>query len=176
MIGAAARLLARHGLEGTSFSTVLAESGAPRGSIYHHFPDGKDQLVREAVVVVGARFQTYVDGLTCATPTEAVREVTAVWRDVLERSDATSGCAIAAVAVAGDEGPRAATGAVFAAWQASIAALLQRSGLTAKMAAAVAPIMIAAIEGALVMSRAQASLTPFDDVAVQLERLVDPPS
>ena len=68
MIAAATRLLARDGLEGTSFSTVLAESGAPRGSIYHHFPEGKDQLVREAVEEVGRRFVIYLDSLAPATP------------------------------------------------------------------------------------------------------------
>jgi hypothetical protein len=84
----------------------------------------------------------------------------------------TSGCAIAAVAVAGNTGPRAATGAVFIAWQASISALLQRSGLNERMSDAIAPMMIASIEGALVMSRAQESLKPFDSVVAQLERLV----
>ena len=172
MIAAATRLLARDGLEGTSFSTVLAESGAPRGSIYHHFPEGKDQLVREAVEEVGRRFVTYLDSLTPATPRDAVREVTAVWRSVLESSRVTSGCAIAAVAVAGDTGPRAATGMVFIAWQASISALLQRSGLNRPTSDAIAPMMIASIEGALVMSRAQESLMPFDSVVAQLERLV----
>ena len=172
MIAAATRLLARDGLEGTSFSTVLAESGAPRGSIYHHFPEGKDQLVCEAVEEVGRRFVTYLDSLAPATPLDAVREVTAVWRSVLENSRVTSGCAIAAVAVAGNTSPRAATGAVFIAWQASISSLLQRSGLNEPTSNAIAPMMIASIEGALVMSRAQESLTPFDSVVAQLERLV----
>ena len=96
---------------------------------------------------VGRRFVTYLDARAPATPLNAVREVTAVWRSVLENSRVTSGCAIAAVAVAGNTGPRAATGAVFIAWQASI-------------------------EDAIVMSRAQESLKPFDSVVAQLERLV----
>ena len=71
MITAATLLLARDGLEGTSFSTVLAESGAPRGSIYHHFPEGKDQLVREAGEEVGRRCVTSLDSLAPATPRAA---------------------------------------------------------------------------------------------------------
>jgi hypothetical protein len=61
---------------------------------------------------------------------------------------------------------------VFIAWQTSITALLQRSGLNERMSDAIAPMMIASIEGALVMSRAQESLKPFDSVVAQLERLV----
>ena len=53
MIESAAILLATRGLEGTSFSDVLERSGAPRGSIYHHFPEGKDELVDAAIALAG---------------------------------------------------------------------------------------------------------------------------
>ncbi|HAM27085.1 MAG TPA: TetR/AcrR family transcriptional regulator, partial [Microbacteriaceae bacterium] len=45
MAEGAALLLAKHGLQGTSFSEVLELTGAPRGSVYHHFPNGKNQLI-----------------------------------------------------------------------------------------------------------------------------------
>ena len=54
MVAGATRLLARKGLEGTSFAEVLAAAGAPRGSTYHHFPGGKRELVQEAVELAGA--------------------------------------------------------------------------------------------------------------------------
>jgi len=43
MVAGAARLLAEKGMEGTSFAEVLAATGAPRGSTYHHFPGGKTE-------------------------------------------------------------------------------------------------------------------------------------
>ena len=49
MIESATTLLAMRGVQGTAFSDVLERSGAPRGSIYHHFPRGKDQLVEAAI-------------------------------------------------------------------------------------------------------------------------------
>ena len=55
MIEGAVRLLARHGLQATSFTEVLELTGAPRGSIYHHFPGGKDELISAAVDRAGAR-------------------------------------------------------------------------------------------------------------------------
>src|SRR5919201_518936 len=48
MIESAMALVAEHGVDGTSFSQVIEHSGAPRGSIYHHFPGGKAQLMEEA--------------------------------------------------------------------------------------------------------------------------------
>ena len=53
MVLGALRLLATNGLEGVSFSTVLELTGAPRGSIYHHFPEGKNQLIGLAIVRAG---------------------------------------------------------------------------------------------------------------------------
>jgi len=53
MIERAAILLAQKGLQGASFSEVLEASGAPRGSLYHHFPGGKDELVLAAVALAG---------------------------------------------------------------------------------------------------------------------------
>src|ERR1700727_57477 len=55
MVRAAAALLSERGLSGTSFSEVIERSGAPRGSIYHHFPDGKEGLTAEAIALVRER-------------------------------------------------------------------------------------------------------------------------
>jgi TetR/AcrR family transcriptional regulator, lmrAB and yxaGH operons repressor len=55
MVQSAIVLLAKRGYQATSFSEVLTESEAPRGSIYHHFPEGKDQLIAAAIEVAGAR-------------------------------------------------------------------------------------------------------------------------
>ena len=54
MVIGAAQLLAERGLQDTSFSQVLELTGAPRGSIYHHFPGGKDELVAAAIDLAGA--------------------------------------------------------------------------------------------------------------------------
>ena len=59
MIVAAQELLSERGYAGTSFGDVIERSGAPRGSIYHHFPEGKQQLVTEAV-------QRYAAGVLAA--------------------------------------------------------------------------------------------------------------
>ncbi|HAN23997.1 MAG TPA: TetR/AcrR family transcriptional regulator, partial [Microbacterium ginsengisoli] len=63
MADTAARLLAERGYQATSFSDVIAASGAPRGSIYHHFPGGKDELVELAVRRQADRVIGLVDGV-----------------------------------------------------------------------------------------------------------------
>ena len=173
MVRAAARLLSRDGLEGTSFSTVLAASGAPRGSVYHHFPGGKDQLVEQAVRAVGAGLVARAAQLRPAGPGAAVREVAGLWRDALVTADRVDGCAVAAVGVAGGPAQREVVGEVFADWERAVAAVLARSGLPDERAERFAGTVIAGVEGAVVLARAAGGPAPFDRVVDDLAELAE---
>jgi TetR/AcrR family transcriptional regulator, lmrAB and yxaGH operons repressor len=169
MVEAAVRLLATKGLEGTSFAEVLELSGAPRGSIYHHFPGGKDELVTEAVALARDRAMSYLEEQAGKSPREIAAAFLALWRTVLTRSDLGAGCAVLAVTVAtDDEELLARTADVFRGWRSRLAALLTDVGLSADEAARYAATLIASSEGAVVMARAEQSMEPFDLVAEQL--------
>src|SRR5258705_12755223 len=99
MISSAMQLLARRGLQATSFSEVLEHSGAPRGSVYHHFPGGKDQLVVAAMDLAGDRAIELLNR-KAGEPAEAVAAwFLHIWREVLIRSSLDAGCAVLAVPV-----------------------------------------------------------------------------
>src|SRR6202020_3651580 len=172
MVESAVVLLAKRGFQGASFTEVLAHSKAPRGSIYHHFPDGKEQLIAAAVDYAGARAVLLMDTLSGRSAVEVVDAFMAMWRAVLERSGFTAGCSVLAVTVSADSGvllERA--GEVFRSWQARLAELLRAGGLAAEDADGLATMMIAASEGAVVLARAQRSLAPLDTVHRQLRVL-----
>jgi AcrR family transcriptional regulator len=169
MIDGAIRLLARQGLQATSFSEVLELTGAPRGSIYHHFPEGKDQLVGAAVDRAGARALGAFDGKQEASAEELTALFLGIWRELLVRTRCGAGCAVLAVTVATDSQELLRhAGAVFRSWRGQLAELFERAGLPAKEAAKFAATLVAASEGAVVLSRAEQSLEPFDLVAEQL--------
>src|SRR3954469_10334887 len=100
MVSGAVRLLAQQGLQATSFSEVLQLTGAPRGSIYHHFPGGKDQLVAAAVDAAGDHAMRVLDGLAGSSPEKITETFLGLWRLLLETSGNTAGCAVLAVTVA----------------------------------------------------------------------------
>src|ERR1700735_3507260 len=100
MIELTAVLLARKGLQGTSFSEVLEASGAPRGSLYHHFPGGKDELVLAAVGLAGEQALYAMERMAGKPGGEVASAFLGLWRMVLERSDFRAGCAALAVTVA----------------------------------------------------------------------------
>src|ERR1700689_626480 len=130
MVESAVVLLAKSGYQGASFTEVLADSGAPRGSIYHHFPDGKEQLIAAAIDYAGARAVQLLDALSGRGAVEIVDGFMAMWRSVLESSSFTAGCPVLAVTVSADSRRLLKNaGDVFRSWQARLAELLRSAGL-----------------------------------------------
>jgi len=169
MIEGAALLLAKNGLQGTSFSEVLTLTGAPRGSVYHHFPDGKDQMVAAAVDFAGARALAFLDEAAGQDAVALTKGFLALWRSVLTRSHHSAGCAVLAVTVAAESTELMdAASTVFRTWRARLAELLEADGVDSASAARFAATLIAASEGAVVMSRADRDLVAFELVADQL--------
>jgi TetR/AcrR family transcriptional regulator, lmrAB and yxaGH operons repressor len=174
MIVGAARLLAERGLQETSFSEVLELTGAPRGSIYHHFPEGKDQLVAAAVDLAGAHAIALIDGSGATSALDITKHFLGMWRETLVRSNYTAGCSVLAVTIATDSPDLLAHAAnVFRTWRLRLAELLAAGGLKDADAARFAAILIASTEGAVVLGRAEQSMEPFELVAEQLTAQVE---
>ena len=169
MVASAADLLARRGLQATSLSEVLEQSGAPRGSVYHHFPEGKDQLISAALDFAGGRAIELLDRKAGTPAAEVAEWFLHIWREVLVRSNFDAGCAVLAVTVA-TESPelRERAASVFRTWRSRLAELLEQGGLESRDATRFAATLIASSEGAVALSRAEQSLEPFDLVAEQL--------
>ena len=163
MVRSAAVLFRERGLDGTSFRDVIEHSGAPRGSIYHHFPGGKAQLAAEAVDYAG---ELSAAAIGRGDALAAVRSFLQIWRDPMIASDYRAGCPIVAVATAAPDDAEliAATGRAFA----RIRAALVDAGVTP----ARATLIIAAIEGAVILCRAERSIAPLEDVEAELEALL----
>lgn len=166
MVSRAAVLLARRGLQRTSFSEILEAAGAPRGSLYHHFPGGKDELVASAVKVAGDRMLGVLDELDGRPAVDVANAFAGFWRTILLQTDCSTGCAVTAVAIASDAPELLGTsGYVFRQWLGRLEDLLVAGGVAPARGAALAASLIAALEGAIVIARAQRSLEIFDRVA-----------
>jgi TetR/AcrR family transcriptional regulator, lmrAB and yxaGH operons repressor len=175
MIETAALVMRERGVEATSFSEVLARSGAPRGSIYHHFPGGKAQLIEEATRYAGEFTAT---GLTVALaqedPVAAIRAFSASWSRILRRSDFGAGCPVVAASLEGERipGARDAAASAFERWETLLSDALSPHVGSSDQARALATLVIASIEGAVVVSRAVRSTGPLERVAGELEQLL----
>lgn len=177
VVAAAAEMLARHGLNATSIREMAKRADAPLGSTYHHFPGGKQQVVVEAVKFAGARVDAGLDHYLQAGAVAGLRGFLAMWRDILVRSDFRIGCPVMAAAVeepVDDVAEEALTAAaqVFSDWENKLATSLEAQGRDRESASRLATLVIASVEGAIVMCRARRNIAAFDTIAGQLEWLV----
>ncbi|MER6953981.1 TetR/AcrR family transcriptional regulator [Streptomyces sp. NPDC000618] len=176
MVSSTVALLREYGASATSIDRVLAHSGAPRGSVYHHFPGGRTQLVEEAVELAGDFMAGVIEAAMQADdPVAGIDTFFTVWRDQLVKSRFRAGCPIVAVAVeTNDEAPHLArsAGAAFAGWQEALTAMLRRHGLAEDRSRRLAALVVAAEEGAVVMCRAQQSSAPIEAVATEIHDLL----
>ncbi len=153
---------------------MIQRSGAPRGSIYHHFPGGKAQLIEAATGYAGEFTAAgLVAALKRADPIDAVREFAGTWCKILRQSDFGAGCPVVAATLEGERmpGARQAAGAAFAKWESLIAQALAPY-MTSTRARSIATLFVTAIEGAVIVARAQRSTTPVERVAAELEQTV----
>ena len=175
MIEGASELLAAHGVQGTSFALVLETTGAPRGSIYHHFPGGKHELVLAAVAAAGASVAALIDAAVADSPDELVRMFIGGWRNLLTAGKFERGCVLAAASQSSEHETdiRDAADQYFTQWRSALTRALVRSGDDPAAADDHAALLIAAVEGALLMGRAARSAEIFDALERQLLRLFE---
>jgi TetR/AcrR family transcriptional repressor of lmrAB and yxaGH operons len=173
MVEGAVRLLATRGVEGTSFAEVLEATGSPRGSVYHHFPGGKPELLHAALDLASERGLAAMEA-TRGQPAEVVVDrFLALWRGLLDWSRLSAGCAVVAVTVAAnDDVLLDHAGTIFRTWTDLLTELCVAGGTDADSARQLAVTVIAATEGAVAMCRAERSKQPFEDVETVLLSLV----
>ncbi len=175
MVRSAASLIRTRGVNATSLSEVLADSGAPRGSIYHHFPEGKDQLAQDAIRWTSERVLAHLRAGAAVTPSDVLKRFIDMWRQVVLASHGTAGCVVAGVAIDTNAGERDQIGLVrstFRSWTALLAEQLRAVGVPPDRAASLALVTLAGMEGALILCRAEGNAKPLDTVADELLRLL----
>jgi AcrR family transcriptional regulator len=167
ILDSSGELFRRQGYMGTGVKQILAEAGAPFGSLYHFFPGGKSELGAEAV-----RRSGYLYGLLLgeyAGPevelAAGIRAFFAGAAATLVETDYADACPIATVALevsSGDEEMRRACADVFNAWIEGGTERFAAAGLPRETARKLVVQMICGLEGAFVLARALRSTEPVE--------------
>ena len=170
LVRTAMRLFRRQGYASTGLQQIVDESGAPKGSLYHYFPGGKEALGESAVELAGGLIHEMLSDLAArhAEPKAFLRAYCRTMAGWMEESAFQSGCPIATTLL--ETAPRspsitAAGERALEAWIDVVAGVLERGGLEAREARSHAQLIIAALEGALILARIRRSSRPILDVA-----------
>ena len=166
MIHAASELFGQRGYHATAFSDVIEGSGAPRGSIYFHFPGGKHELAQEATALAGDEIEVTVAEAASRSsdPASLIRALAEGMVQRLEASDYKHGCSIATMVLElapYDEELTVEFDKVFARWRAALVGCFENWGISADSGVALADLVMSGFEGALILSRAARSPEPF---------------
>ncbi|WP_410566670.1 TetR family transcriptional regulator C-terminal domain-containing protein [Amycolatopsis sp. cmx-4-61] len=159
---------------------MVAHAEAPRGSLQHYFPGGKDQLIAEAVAWAGdyaaRRVARVAAKLEDPTPGNLFAAMAAQWTTEFTREGFDAGCPLVATVAdtaATSDSLREAVGKAFDGWQGPVAATLEQLGVPPARTASLAVLMLSALEGAIVLARAHRDVAPLETVVAELRPLLD---
>ncbi|HVQ50990.1 MAG TPA: TetR/AcrR family transcriptional regulator [Mycobacterium sp.] len=175
MLVSAAEVMRERGAAGVTIDEVLARSGAPRGSVYYHFPDGRNQILTEALQYAGEAITEVIDEAAAKGGLFLVRQFVEFWEDLLVESDFTAGCPVVAAAIgSADDEPQLTTvaGSIFRRWRDALTRAFVSDGFDEPCAASLAIMCIASLEGAVVLCRSTRSVEPLRAVTDEVEFLI----
>lgn len=175
MVLAAIELMRERGSAGVTIDAILSRSEAPRGSVYYHFPGGRNQIIAEALEVASDAISSLIDSAVTDGPLTGLGKMRDFWSSVLISSDFQAGCPVVSVVAGGGEDSEQHADAVtdtFRRWKAALAAGLTAEGIAISRAESLAVLTIAAFEGAIIMCRAERSLRPLEETISELERVL----
>lgn len=170
-------LLEKQGYHGTGLNEIVRESGAPKGSLYHYFPEGKEQIVAETVLGSGRetaeRIRAELKGAAAAS--KAIPEFILRVAENVETSGFAAGSPLTAVAmetVKKSERIHLACREAYALLGSAFEEKLLADGFSRAEAAELSTFIVASIEGGIILSRTQFSTDPLRAVAKQIKTLL----
>jgi TetR/AcrR family transcriptional regulator, lmrAB and yxaGH operons repressor len=177
MIRAAADLMQRRGYVGTGVAEILLQAGAPRGSLYHHFPGGKREIALEAIAYTRHVFARDLEKIAAdSNSLDAYFDALATLskRDLLA-SDFDASCPIAATALdvpCDEHDIFAACSKAFDHWALAIGTGLSRHHTINDNSSALGKLFLNALFGAVMSARVARNTQVIDTTLDQLKLLM----
>jgi len=173
---AAAELFDAKGYSGAGLTDILVQAGVPKGSIYFHFPGGKEEIAAEAINIAGKDIQEFLDGALTKSkhPSEAINLVIGVFKARLVEAEFRSGCPVSAVGLelSGTQSLALdACSAAFSAWIKTLEFYL-KNYVAEEQAAKLADAVFCLIQGALILSRVTGDLEHLSNAEVYSGKLL----
>jgi AcrR family transcriptional regulator len=171
-------LFRRNGFNGTSIKQITIAAGVPMGSLYHFFPNGKDELAREAIETSGSAYGELFEAIAneAAGIAEAVSDFFNGAADVLEASDFIDICPIGTVArevASTNDVLRQATSKVFSSWVDAVTNRFEAAGVPTPRARELGTTVVAALEGGFMLARSARDTAPLLAIGIAIRLLVD---
>ncbi len=171
------QLMETQGYHATGLNQILAESGAPKGSLYYYFPEGKEELGVEAIERSGRLIEMRIRQMMSDIddPVTAVTGFITALAGQVDASGYMAGGPITAIAVESastNDRLREACHTAYVSWQEAFAERLVAGGFGEERSRRLAGVIVSALEGGIILSRSQRSPQPILDIAEEVEYLL----
>ncbi|MDR4532266.1 TetR/AcrR family transcriptional regulator [Glutamicibacter sp. PS] len=171
-------LIQIQGYSGSGLNAVIERAAAPRGSVYFHFPDGKEGLGVAAVELASRQFEELIKQAADAagSAAEAVRMAIDTLATIVSESGFQLGCPVSVVTLemgADSERLRQACARAFESWIEPTAALLEANGVSRGEARSLATVIVSMTEGAVIVARALQDTQPLVAAADSVAGLIE---
>ncbi len=177
MVRSAGTLIRSNGVHGTGMREIVEQADAPRGSLQHYFPGGKDQLITEGVLLKGdmaaRKVGRFLGRLDYPSPLGLFTAIVDDWRGILHREGYAGGCPLLAAGIDPSLAARDAARQAFDGWLDPLAQALVVTGVPEDRATPLAILLVSALEGAIVLSRVRRDTGPLDTIVAELAPLLD---
>ena len=154
----ASELMEKQGYHATGLNEIIQKSGAPKGSLYYYFPDGKEQLASEAILqagkIVSERFRDRTAGET--SPAQAIRDFLYMIAQRMDETKFYTGSTMTMIAMETAAKSKKINVACREGYTLLIGAFKEKllsGGMEESKAGDMAEMIIAAVEGGIILSR-----------------------
>jgi TetR/AcrR family transcriptional regulator, lmrAB and yxaGH operons repressor len=180
VLESAAQLFQCQGYAATGINQIIAASGQPRGSLYFHFPGGKQEIAVEAAKQSSGMILVLIDAVFADSPTpvSALRTICTAFADQLRATDYEQGCPLTplATSITGQDGVlQDVCARAYDSWRDRLRAGLEGYGVSAAAAGSLASLLLSAIEGAILLSRTCRNTDALDQLPQSLLPLLQRP-
>lgn len=178
MLETARQLFQRQGYHATGLNQILSESQCPKGSLYFHFPGGKEELASKSIDISSDLLEHQKELLLsqASSFSEAMAWVCGIFIAQLEDSDFESGCPVASLTMemaSNSEKIQKACWGYYTRWVEAVQDLLVHFGVEQSESKELATFILSSVEGALLLCQAQQSKEPLLIAASHLSRFVE---
>ena len=175
LIAVTSTLVRERGVHATGLKDIARAASVPMGSLYFHFPAGKNELVVAALRASGDLVTAVVADFFTRAPNarQAVHDFIEFMGTSLEQTRFTQGCPVATVGLelgAEDDAVATVIDHAFSSWSAIVEQHLQADGYP--NAKSMAMLVVSALEGGLLLSRVRRSIAPLQDVAAAIDDML----
>jgi TetR/AcrR family transcriptional regulator, lmrAB and yxaGH operons repressor len=158
ILQAASELMEKQGYHATGLNEIIQKSGAPKGSLYYYFPEGKEQIASEAILqagkIVSERFHERTAGET--SPAQAIRDFLYMIAQRMEETNFYTGSTMTMIAMETASTSKKINAACREGYRLLIEAFKEKllaGGMEESKAGDMAEMIVAAVEGGIILSR-----------------------